>query len=305
MALVDSTVRAAFQIKSGEAVLVVANVSALSKGMLRAMLLTRLKLGAGAAIAALASAGMIVLAYAAASEPRFQATAFLSQEKREAPIGPRAEAEAAEKILAGMAEVYSGARSYQDEGVVTLVFINPNGRRRTEKKPFATKFVRPNLFRYEFWKRYGDGEGENDHYVIWSDAAPDRSRSWWTITPELREGPLASLIAAATGVSSSSSRTVPSLLMPGPLGRSALTSLKDPREMGAEVVDEVLCDKIEGKDIRGNTSTVWIDQATGLVRKILSTSQIPGAVVEQTTTYRPRVNIEIAPEHFVFEPPKP
>ena len=46
-------------------------------------------------------------------------------------------------------------------------------------------------------------------------------------------------------------------------------------------------------------------QATFLVRKIFTTSKLPGAAIEQTTTYRPRVNVAIPPDQFAFEPPKP
>ena len=91
--------------------------------------------------------------------------------------------------------------------------------------------------------------------------------------------------------------------MPDVLPSLPLTGLKDFKLVGEEAVDEAPCDKIEGKNVRGDPETVWIDKATSLVRKIFTTSRVPGAAVEQTTVYRPRVNVEIAPEQFVFEPP--
>jgi hypothetical protein len=43
-------------------------------------------------------------------------------------------------------------------------------------------------------------------------------------------------------------------------------------------------------------------KATFLVKKIFHKSHVPGSAVEQTTTYRPRLNVEIAPEAFTFVP---
>ena len=96
-------------------------------------------------------------------------------------------------ILARMAETYAVARSYEDEGEVVTVFTDIAGRRRTVKKHFATKFVRPKLFRFEYSNRAGEGEGERDLYVIWSTEGPTLSRTWWTTPePEIEEHSLAS-----------------------------------------------------------------------------------------------------------------
>jgi len=297
MALVDSTARAALRIAAGEAALVTANVSALSKGMLKAMFLTRL-MKSVAVLALLPTAGLIVLSYGADSGSKDPPAA----NEGEAPVGRAAESP--EQIIAKMTRTYAGARSYEDDGEVTIVFIGPTGK-RTVKRPFLTKFVRPKLYRYEFTERSGDGEDERNRYVIWSDAAPERSKTWWTIQPEIKEGPLALAIGAGTGISGVSSFTVPNLLMPDTIPGLPLTGLKDLKPIGEEAVDEAPCDKIEGKNVRGDTQTVWIDKATSLVRKIFTAYTIPGSAIEQTTTYRPRVNVEIAPKQFEFEPPKP
>ena len=158
--------------------------------------------------------------------------------------------------------------------------------RRTVKRPFFTKFVRPKLYRYEFTERSGDGEDERNRFVIWSDAAPERSKTWWTIQPEIKEGPLAMAIAAGAGISGGSAFTVPNLLMPDTIPGLPLTGLKDPKLVGEEAVDEAPCDKIEGKNVRGDTQTVWIDKATSLVRKIFSAYRSPG----RRSSRRPRID---------------
>ena len=60
-----------------------------------------------------------------------------------------------------MARIYAGARSYEDEGQVILVFTGPIGRHGV-RRPFSTKFVRPKHYRYEFT----EGEVVPRRYVI-------------------------------------------------------------------------------------------------------------------------------------------
>jgi hypothetical protein len=223
------------------------------------------------------------------------------------PPPPRAEAQvapaikpSAEAIISRVAKTYADARSYSDEGEVTLVFTDATTQ-RTQGKPFSTRFVRPRLFRFEFTER--DFFNQPKHYVIWSDAAPDRTKTWWTIKPNIEEHPLDLAVGAAAGVSSRSSHTIPRLLMPGVVQGQSLIDLKGLRLAGEDIVDGALCDKIEGTTPRGDLETVWIDETTNLVRKVAGTIKIPGATVEQTTVYRPRLNIEIAPKEFDFTPP--
>ena len=91
-----------------------------------------------------------LLSFGAAQPPKAPPAAS----KEVAPIGLAAESP--EKIIAKMAKNYAAAGSYEDEGVVTIVFSGPMGK-RTVKRPFSTKFVRPKLYRYEFTERFGDG----------------------------------------------------------------------------------------------------------------------------------------------------
>ena len=297
MALVDSTSNAALRLVVGEAALVSANVSALSKGMLQAMFMTKLKLVA--AVALLATSGLIALSYATAPAPK-PPTPTSRQGAPAAPADGTPEA-----ILAGMIKTYADARSYRDEGEAVLVFWT-GAQKRTVKRPFATKFVRPNLFFYEFSERAGDGDDERNRYVIWTDAAPERSRAWWTIKPEVRENPLALALGTAAGVSGGTSTDVPSLLMPKDISsRGSLGWLKEPKLVGEEVVEGAPCHKIEGKNSSGNPETTWVDKETHLLKKMFAKTRIPGSTVEQTTTYRPKINVEISPEQFDFDPPKP
>ena len=294
--LAMATVRAAisFAARSTSAGPVSASAASVAEGVLKTMIVTPMKI---AATALLAAAGLVALPYLSASEPR------------DAPPSVRAKAPAAaasvspaEEVMARMVKAYAEARSYRDEGEVTLVFTDPLGK-HTQKKPFATKFVRPKLFRFEFTER--DSFEETRRYVIWSDAAPERAKTWWTIRPKVEEASLPMAVGAAAGVSSLSSLTIPRLLMPRAIQGHSPADLKGLKLVDIENVDGVPCDKVEGTNLRGDVETVWIDKASSLVRKVSGTSKIPGASVEQTTIYRPQINVEIAPKEFAFEPPKP
>ena len=99
--------------------------------------------------------------------------------------------------------------------------------------------------------------------------------------------------------------TIPALLMPDAIKANALAALKDLKLAGEEELDGSPCIKLEGKDARGVVQTVWIEKSTSLVRKIHFSTKIPNATFDQTTTYRPRLNVDIPPEQFGFTPPKP
>ena len=298
MTLVGSTSNAALRLVAGDAASISANVSALSKGVLQAMFLTRIKLVA--AVALLATSGGIALSQATA--PASKPTTPPTRQDTPAAQAPAT----AEAILAKMIQTYADARSYEDEGEAVLVFKS-EGSKRTVKRPFLTRFVRPKLFRYEYSERAGDSEDERNRYVIWTDAAPGRAKTWWTIKPQVQENPLARAIGAAVGVSGSTSQNVPGLLMPKAISsRGSLGWLEEPKLVGEEVVDKAPCYKIEGKNASGEPETTWVDQETYLLKQMFDRTEIPGGtIVEQTTTYRPKLNGEIPAEAFAFEPPKP
>jgi RNA polymerase sigma factor (sigma-70 family) len=290
--LASATVGAAILFAAGRAASVgpgSATASAIAQGVLRAMIVTPMRITATALLAS----GLVALPYLFAPGPTPNPQAPGAQ-------APAAAVTPAEQLMARMVKTYAEARSYQDEGEVVLVFIDPAGR-RTQKKPFTTRFVRPRLFRFEFTER--DSFEELKRYVIWSDAAPDRAKAWWTVRPKVEEQSLAMCVGAAAGVSSLSSLTVPRLLMPAAIPAQSLADLRGPKIEDVEVVDGAPCDRVEGTDPRGNKETLWIDKASSLVRKVSLTFKIPGGSVESTTTYRPQIGVEIAADAFAFEPP--
>ena len=208
-----------------------------------------------------------------------------------------------EEILKRMVSAYSECKSYKDEGEVTIVFRGKD-QTFTDHRPFTMLFVRPKLFRFEFKSRSGAGFGPWQRHVVWADG--DKIRSWWTITPQVEEfKSIESALAGPTGVSGGSATTIPRLLMPGMKYESGLKRLRDAKLLGEENVNDADCYKIEATPLGegGSRKTLWIDKQTFLVRKIFETSEFPDFSTKDTTTYKPRVNIDIPAKEFTFEPP--
>jgi outer membrane lipoprotein-sorting protein len=209
----------------------------------------------------------------------------------------------AEEILNKMVSAYAECKSYKDEGEVTIVFLGKD-QTFTDHRPFTTSFVRPKLFRFEFKIRSGPGFGPWQRYVVWADGK--KIRSWWTVTPQVKEfESIERALAGPTGVSGGSAATIPAVLIPGMKWGGGLKRLRDARLLGEEKVDDADCYKIEATPLgeRGSRKTLWIDKQTFLVRKIFGTTKLPSLSTEETTTYKPQVNIDIPAKEFTFEPP--
>lgn len=237
-------------------------------------------------------------------------------------------------ILARVLAAYANCRSYRDEGVVTTVFYSP--RKRTDRHPFSTRFVRPDGFCFEFRDRAG--EDEWDQYAIWLEAGV--SRSWWSVDPDGEEPEsLSTAIAGATGVSGGSAFRVPHLLMPGlyesedgcqrPPVRGTLMDTPDANALNCVVIacSGGICD---GEQL-------WIDRSTWLIRRVVEPRrklELPGVEeiesvrtfdpeladrmlqdlkrmaardpieVETITTYEPELDAKIASEELRFSPPQ-
>src|SRR5204863_4727355 len=115
-----------------------------------------------------------------------------------------------QEIVNKMMAVYANCNSYTDEGQVSILFKEKYGN-RTAITPFSTAFVRPSEFRFEFKDRRGENEWNN--YII--SMKGNDIKTFWSIKPDMSTpANLNAALAGAAGVSSRSSTTVPSMLMP-------------------------------------------------------------------------------------------
>jgi outer membrane lipoprotein-sorting protein len=201
-----------------------------------------------------------------------------------------------QEILDRMVSVYASCSSYEDAGKVeTHIF----GQRvdSTQSKPFSTLFVRPSQFRFEFKEERLDGS--TTRYIVWQDGPV--IKSWWTIRPETRTFETLNMaLAGAAGVSGGSAVNVPSMLMGDLHDSHRIQTLTQLSLKGEEMVGGRTAYRIEGRDWRHNLLTIWIDKERFLLLKMNEKRELNNAEAETTTTYQPRINIEIAPDKFAF-----
>lgn len=204
-----------------------------------------------------------------------------------------------------------------------------DARKRTDRQPFSTRFVRPGGFFFEFRSRRG--EDDWDQYAIWNEG--EKTRTWWSVRPE-REGTktLGLAIAGATGVSGGAAHRVPHLLMPE-LGRRRAP--ESARVIAVPQASAEKCVVVEIPQFGGGVEQIWIDESSFLIRRVVEPRHVlessprvaidalktrePAIAaemekyfagrpperfeVESATTYRPEFNAEVAGEELVFVPP--
>jgi outer membrane lipoprotein-sorting protein len=198
------------------------------------------------------------------------------------------------EILDKMVSVYATCSSYSDKGESKAVFSDTG---RVTLKPFATAFIRPSKFRFEF-----EDQGRTPtQYVVWQDGAS--IKSWWTIEPEVRSfESLDFALAGATGVSGGSAMQVPSMLF-GDLGDThRIQKLTQLVLVGAEAIGGKAAYKIDGTDFRDHKVTIWIDKKTFLLLRTSQVDKLPNAVeATETISYQPEINTAIPADSLAFK----
>ena len=194
-------------------------------------------------------------------------------------------------LLSRMARAYSGCRSYTDTGTVTTV-LAAGGRSWAEERTFRTAFVRSGPFRFEFTDR-------GTRHILWR--AGSEVRMWWGAGSRVEAATsLNDAIAEATGVSGRTALTIPLLLMPGEVRGRRLTEIDEPIRLPDALADHVPCYRIQGR-MAGMRVVVWVDQGLLLVRRI--EEDLPAGIGHnQTTTYDPVLNQEVAAGLLTFDP---
>lgn len=212
------------------------------------------------------------------------ATAGHSQQK---------ETVSAEQILERMFSVYASCTSYMDKGRVRENHLERN---RIVIKPFATAFVRPSRFRFEFTE---DSDMKSQSYVVWRDGVS--IRSWWSVKPQTRyHETLGHAVWGATGVSGTSAIVVPSMLFQNIGDYRRVQSLTDLSLVREEKVGGRAAYRIQGRDWMNIRLTLWIDKKTFLLVKLFE-KRTERADVELTINYEPQINVDVPAEKLAFK----
>jgi len=212
----------------------------------------------------------------------------------------RADVTSAQEIMDGVFFNYASCGTYADEGQVTTVFLESYGR-RSVVKPFTTAFVRQTAqFRFEFKLRRG--EAEWDRFIAWQQGGTVKSWSAFDKKAKSEEW-LLGVIASFTGISSKAALTIPQLLMPNLLKARSLPSLTELRLDGEEIIKGRSAYRVKGEYLRNDTVTIWVDKEKLLILRIYERRQINGVEVEQTTDYRPQMNVEVPAKDLAFNSP--
>jgi outer membrane lipoprotein-sorting protein len=220
----------------------------------------------------------------------------------------------AEQIVELATEVYARCDSYRDSGVAGTTYLSDD-REWTAEKPFTTIFVRPDRIRFEF-KDMSAGDPPPT-YIIWAEG--DDVRTWSDSEPGInRQGSLGEAIADAAGVSQGASHRIPSMLLPDASAPKSALELSYARRIDNAEVDGFECFRIRGQSIRTprtlgsgentvvlseNSSTIWIDKQSYLVRRVDESNVYDSFSTDTVTTYNPEINVEIPSELLAFAAP--
>ena len=212
--------------------------------------------------------------------------------------------------LARSRAMYAALNSYSDTGVVINEF-GPASSPVKEQQTFTTYFRRtPRGFYFDFKKESGD------RFVIWGD--PDAFHTWWKTTGAESDFPNPNNIGAfatAEPKAHDAALKIPTLLYSKAPFQGAFTNFSGPTEEGTEEIGGHKCHRLVGTDydVYGATGnkvnvrqmTVWIDDESFLIRKIIEvpTNTPPGNVNRVTTTFEPQANPMLDESKLKFIPP--
>jgi hypothetical protein len=207
----------------------------------------------------------------------------------------------AREILERTAATYASCRSYSDQGVVTNIYTSKWGK-HLDEKPFATRFIRPDLFRFDFQDRFFPYQRLWTRFVVWSIRG--KTLEWWTVTDPkaARESSLGEALSGATGISGGSAHRIPKLLLPDEIPGRSIAQLGDPELTGEELIDGHTCYRIEGIYGNSNKQIVWVGKEDLLIRRVDESNQFADV---DTTTYEPLLNPNVEVGTFSFNPARP
>jgi len=192
-------------------------------------------------------------------------------------------------------ESYAALQTYLDSGKVIKEFYN-NDRPSKSSIKFRTAYSEFLGFNFEYYVP----NKSNSLYTI--NKSSNVVRSWWGIRNQIEtQASLSSALAAATGVSSSTSNIIPRLLLPAELKQANVFKNVKGKITGSEVIDDHVCYVIEGNKSESGIIKLWISKKDFMIRKIFidrkidvkaSGTKIDSLIKNQIVTLKSKSNAE-------------
>lgn len=203
----------------------------------------------------------------------------------------------AAQILRTMLDAYAHCRTYRDTGRATTK-MESGEVRAVIFAPFQTAFERPDRFRFGVEI---SAPLVKTGWIVWRHGPA--VRSWSHHDGFEKPESLSGALAALAGVSWTTSITVPGLLQaddvqgPIPMEMTGAVRLDD------EDVNGSRCWCLRGREASGPT-TLWIDQTSHLLLRVLRELNSDGQQGEVTITYDPVIDEAIPADLLAFGSPE-
>jgi outer membrane lipoprotein-sorting protein len=216
-------------------------------------------------------------------------------------------------VLARTRAAYKALKAYSDTGTVDVEF-GPAAAPLRERHTFRTLYRAPRHFYFEFNE---DQRAGGERFVVWSDA--DAFHTWWSTTGLENSYPkgqgAAAFALGAVPTKNALLQMAPLLFQEAGL-TGTLTEFTEAAVAGTEDGGGRASQKLTGiaRSVYPATghvtnvrqTTVWIDAATGLVRKVFEDTPRgtpAGTVGRTTTTFEPVANPALDDTRFRFTAP--
>jgi outer membrane lipoprotein-sorting protein len=221
---------------------------------------------------------------------------------------------AGQDVLGRTRAGYGALKTYSDTGTVTVEMKSAGAPMLVEKYRFQTAYKAPRQFYFEFNK---DDKAGPYRLVVWGDG--ESFHRWWSTTgieEDYPRGQGATAFVNSLYPTKNSIMQIPPLLFSkaGLLG--TITNFVDGEAAGAEAIGGRKCTKFSGisrdvysatgKEVNIRRTTIWIDDATGLIRQVLEDTPkgtVAGSVHRVTTTFDPKPNSALDDARFRFAAP--
>lgn len=209
----------------------------------------------------------------------------------------------ATEIIEQMAHAYARYGTYRDRGTSTTHFLWSNPRRTMLE--CKTAFQRPHDFRFEYHEEDGIAPGIENRMIIHRDKSG--TRSWWSLQGREDAESLRMALAAATGVSSCTAHTVPSLLMPTEIGGRRFLHDRNWTLLRESEQDGSACYRVSHNVTPEDTEVLWIDKREFLLLRIDRARTTEGRSgrfqTERATLYLPQLDADIPETDLAFNAP--